>query len=539
MNAPEEHAECGYAIAPSAKQPSSDVDENEKSTIKAAAAALNEVSGAAASNQALHACQNGEPSNQNTTKRKHEDLLESDSDIEDVTDQYVKKKRPTSPEIIEVEDVSSDEETCNAKQSASRTKAEQSSPYTRAENDNQEHHGDCDDGSDRESFSSDSDIEDVTEFMLAKKKEQFLRDMDGAIDLGDCDSNSEDDTNNAKKNPKKRRSTGRSRKRKVTDSPIEVLLDDKDIPSCPGQKCTSDDEEETTRNSDSKTPAHENDVDHSIKQRIVKLLNTGFHCGSNENEAKNAMKLARRLMERYNLDQSVLLRERGDGSLNDFSTTNDDKDGSTLGGGIVTVRIYNRKKARALSSLPRWMDFLVQPICANFHVDAFKSLSRETAYRAGECSISFYGIRTNSQLAAYAFKISSERISFMTANYNPSEVFGIKSDTKNSRLSYALGIVIGLDRSVTEELHKEEKRRKAKLNKARRAAQSDNDAFNEDSDDDHESAAHDGDDAEHPIDLTLKRLETENAAQIALIDHQKRVAEDILKVSVLMSHECL
>ena len=497
-----------------------------------------------APNEKHDASQNDEIPNHNAAKRKAESL-DSDSEIEDVTDQYVKKKRPASPEIIEVEDVSSDEESCNTDQSAS---------YYANTKQSCAHDTDNDDSSDGgSSVSADSDIEDVTEFMLAKKKEQFLQDIDGAIELGDSDSG--DDANNTNKINKKRRSSGRPRKRKkATESPILVELDEKDVPLCPGQKSTAEDEEETDTDPGNDAPAQANDVDHSIKQRIVKLLNTGFHAESNENEAKNAMKLARRyapfkasklvafsihlthriafrrLMERYNLDQSVLLRERGDGSLNDFSTTNDDKEGSTLGGGIVTVNICNRKKAKVLSSLPRWIDFLVQPICANFHVDAFKSISKTTVYRAGECKISFYGIRTNAQLAAYAFKISCEKISFMATNYDPPEVFGRQSDTKNARLSYALGIVIGLDRDVTEELRKEAKRRKAKLNKARRAAKSDKDASNEDSDAE-DSMADDGDDAEHPIDLTLEQLETENAAQVALVDHQKKIAKEVLKVS--------
>ncbi len=84
------------------------------------------------------------------------------------------------------------------------------------------------------------------------------------------------------------------------------------MPICPGVLVGQD-----TDNDDS----HDNESNRSIKQRIIKLLNTGFHGKSNEHEARNAMKLARRLMERYNSDQAVLLQERGDGSLNDFSPT--------------------------------------------------------------------------------------------------------------------------------------------------------------------------------------------------------------------------
>ena len=453
------------------------------------------------------------------SKQKHVEL-QSDSEVEDVTDQYVKRKRAASPEIIEVEDVSSDEEDNNVQSSRAEPtlfEAAHDKNQTNSHNaaKNQTNQDDDESDSDEESYSSfDSSVEDVTEMMLAKKKEQFLKEIDGAIELGSGSEEEDSSVRMTSSRPRKRR--------RILQSPIEVLLDTKDVPSCPGQKCLVDDKDDTK--SDMEESKQPDNVDHTIKQRIVKLLNTGFHSESNENEAKNAMKLARRLMDRYNLDQSVLLRERGDGSLNDFSTTND----ADLGGAIINVSIQHRKKGKALKNIPRWLDFLVQPICANFHIDAFKTLTRATKYKEGECTISFYGMRTNAQLAAYAYKIASERISLMAANFIPAEMANKKSNLKNARLSYALGIVIGLDRSVTQELRREEERRKSRLNKARKATKGD---ACDDSSDDGSNSTLDGDDAENPIDLTLDQLEDENAAQLALVDHQKKIAETILKVS--------
>ena len=457
--------------------------------------------------------------NQHVTKRKVNDSESSDSEIEDVTDQYAKKRRPLSPEIIEVEDVSSEEEPDSGSQDINKQVHSDAVKNGRGDNDEDENHSN--DGSDGGlcDLSSESDIEDVTDFMLAQKKEQYLKDM---IDIGE--SEDDDTMNPTTKRKTKRRSSTQPQKRKIVlHSPIEVLIDEKDIPSCPGQKC-SDDDEKDTMDSTSKDSPHGNDVDHTIKQRIVKLLNTGFHTQSNENEAKNAMKLARRLMERHNLDQAVLLRERGDGSLNHFSTTNDDKDGtSALNGGIVKVNICYRRMGKPLSSMPSWIDFLVHPICANFRVDAFKYIKKANAYREGECSVSFYGIKMNAQLAAYAFKIASEKISLMAANYEPFT----PGETRKARLSYALGVVIGIDDYVKEELKKEEKRRKTKLRKARQADKS---GECNDSSDAEVEASDDGLDLNNPIDLTLEQLESEDAAQLALIDHQRKLAEEILKV---------
>ncbi|KAL3779519.1 hypothetical protein HJC23_011155 [Cyclotella cryptica] len=446
------------------------------------------------------------------TKRKQNNLRldvlhgisqDIDSEIEDVTDQYVEKKqiRPSPPEIIEVEDVSSDEESCSGLKM-------RSSDAGRVDKAHKEHGQEKDDTEDGRSSDgndvSESDIEDVTEFMLEKRKEELLEVMSRAIDVVDLDDEYAVDHG----------------------GPFEVLIGEEDIPTCPGKNCTTGREDESKYSGDENSPG-ENNVDQTIKQRIIELLNTGFHPKFKqkfeEMEAENAMKLARRLMERYNLDQSVFLQERGDKSLNDFSTTNDESNcPSALRGGIVNVSIRNRKKGTALTSLSPWMEFLVHPICSNFHVDAFKSISRATKYKEGECTISFYGIKTNAQLAAYAYKISIQRISVKTRA------------VKKPRLRDALRIANWLDFKVKAGLRKEEERRKSKLNKARRAAKS-----YEDSDDNEESSAEDESDSNKSIHLTLEQLERENTVQLALIDHRKRIAEDILKyVEVRAGRKC-
>jgi len=322
-----------------------------------------------------------------------------------------------------------------------------------------------------------SSLEDVTAIMLEKRAAQAQTMRDNAEEINDDDSDQDEQVaamGKKRKRQHRSQSTAKRRKRKmVTESPIEVVLEDKDIPICPGAKVTQDDNK-----GDSSTNVKDKEqVDRSIKKRIIKLLNTGFHNNSNENEAKNAMKLARRLMERHNLDQALLLNERGDGSLNDCSTTANDDDG--LQGGIVTTNIQNRKNGKPLSSLSRWQDFLVGCTCLNFNVEAFKSVSRGTPSRKGECSVTFYGIRVNAQLAAHAFKIASERISLMAATYEPSTKVSILTaasqkakETKAARLSYALGIVNGLEQDVKEGQRQEEENRKKKLRRAQQRAKS-------------------------------------------------------------------
>ena len=499
----------------------------------------------------------------------------SDSEVEDVTPK--KKKRSSSPEIIDISSGDDDNEdksdTCFwefDKQGHMRRNADHEMMQKNSKSNNNadarlggsakwsgEDQSDTSSDVDQEcsdeeviSISSDSDdsssdVEDVTDMCMAKLKEEKQQQMEKAEEIDDSDSGDKKVASGKKKKkaarPSKQQPTAKRRKKKPLESPIQVLLDDKDLPICPGAKSVEDN-------------AENNQVDHSIKQRIVKLLNTGFHDESNEHEARNAMKLARRLCERYNLDQAVLLQERGDGSLNSFSTSNESE--GSLQGGIVTAKIRNRKTNKPPSALPRWHDYLVNPICLNFHVEAFKTVARSTALKLGECSVTFYGIRTNAQLAAYAFKVASERISLMSASYNPPRT-SIQSrakqtaETKNARLSYALGIVNGLKKDVEKGLQEEEDRRNAKLRQAQKASKS-GEAYHEDSAsegevddksyDDHNNTGSmklaEDEVVNHPgitnsnATCHLEKLERENSAQLALVDHQKKIASDVLKVCV-------
>lgn len=472
------------------------------------------------------------------------DDSDDESDIEDVTDAHVSKKTTAaSPEIIDLQDVSSDDENDIGTESCfweydefgemkrSAASKQDTSTYS---------HGSAGDASvasvDCGSDSS-SDVEDVTDIMLAKRKEEREKMMQDAEEVDDSDSSSDEGGGGKKKRKEARPMSAKRKRPKVTSSPIEVAMDEKDMPMCPGAKASQESSEGDSGESNPKS----DEVDHSIKQRIVKLLNTGFHGESNEHEARNAMKLARRLMERYNLEEAMLLQERGDGSLNDFSTANGD-DGSALRGGIVTVKIRHRKNSKALSSLPRWLDFLVQPVCLNFHVEAFKTVARSTARRVGTCSVTFYGIRTNAELAAYSFKVACERISLMAASYEPPRAGMLPptkqvAETRSARLSYALGIVNGLRRDIEDGLRREEERRKADLRRAQRAAKDEGDQSDScpRSRDDHGNTCTGGKNASISDDGATERLgnlERENTAHLALIDHHKKIATDVLKVGL-------
>jgi len=343
------------------------------------------------------------------------------------------------------------------------------------------------------------------------------------------------------------------------EPPLEVIMKPHDIPSAPGKPDhQSEANGEMEENSLLVDGAGKKKAEDDVKHRIIKLLNTGFHDQSNEQEAKNAMKLAQRLMRKHNLSQALLLKEREKKN----SKTSDDEE--TLKGGFVRLKIINRK-TRKPPPFSRWFDDLMAAIALNFGVKVYSST------QAGvECGIVFYGIYSGSQLAGYAFKISAERVSQMMAEYQPKKDWRNIS-TKSARLSYAIGICFGIYEDVEKNLKIEKEKLKRKLERARLAGTRGEayvESDDEDLDDDKEgpgislvkeenkssddvlsnnigsnqikpdpqpvSFNEPKPDKTHSIsgiDLQnrLEELENEEQAALVLVDHSKKIAEDLLK----------
>ena len=385
-------------------------------------------------------------------------------------------------------------------------------------------------------------------------------------DNKNCDDEAEDipDACTSKRPSKKRKRNPKP----PPESPLEVIMEEKDIPSAPG----GHDEQEGEKDNEASSKddleevsllvnngAGKKKADRVVKDRIIKLLNTGFHDQSNEHEAKNAMKLAQRLMRKHNLSQALLLKERE--AKNDQNENGGGDE--VLKGGMVRVHIRNRKTGKP-SLYARWISQLTHPVCDNFDVKSYNQTRR--GFR---CDIVFYGIYSNAQLAGYAFKVAAERIAQMSAEYKPKTTSrGIS--TKSSRLSYALGIVEGISEDVKKNLQMEKEKSKRKLERARLAG-SKGEAYEESDDEeeeyiDHEAAGYsfpknaddgngnkmDGNEKLPPdtcssnlnggeedskprpisgvhLQSRVKELEEEQQAALVLVNHNEKIAEEVLK----------
>jgi len=221
-----------------------------------------------------------------------------------------------------------------------------------------------------------------------------------------------------------------------------AVMDERHVPLSPGSPAANADNISNDFEAES---CLLNTSDQLVKDRIIKLLNAGFHSSSNSNEAKIAMLLARKLMNKHNISQALLLKERQD--QNQTSKA----EGDILVGRIVDVHIKYRKSGKP-SLFAQWICDLLSPINQNFSVKSFHEVSQ-----GEQCTVSFYGIYTNAQLAAYAFCVATQRISQMAAVFSPETATKARNiSTRTCRLSYARGIVRGIANEVDRSMKNQE-----------------------------------------------------------------------------------
>ena len=227
---------------------------------------------------------------------------------------------------------------------------------------------------------------------------------------------------------------------KVQPATIEAVPDDASMPDAPEVQPTGS-ETDTSGASD------------NTKARIAKLLKTAYSEG-NEHEQQQALKLAKRLLEKYNLTQADI-----EGKFTDES----------LPGGTAEVTLRTISKGVPTNEPPkqfeRWWDLMAGTVALNFAVKCY--ITR----RKGK--IVFYGILKNCQTAAFAYSLAFNFTHVNQRNYMvPEGEYEMKrlrgqtqaskgAYTTNARRNYTLGVVNGLSQKVNETL-REEKAAKAK-----------------------------------------------------------------------------
>lgn len=227
----------------------------------------------------------------------------------------------------------------------------------------------------------------------------------------------------------------------------------------------------------------------AVKARITNMLKRGLHENTPEAEAQTAMKLAERLLRKFNLDQVQLLAE-SDAQV---------QASAALAGGTAVVEIVNPKTGKGVNIL-RWMEEAAVAASENFNCRFFLTRWQDTA----TTHFTFYGVASGAQMAAVAFASALNRIVAMAAKHalDPAEFermggalfSGLASKgafTKAARESYSLGLAIGLIEGVRAAKRERAELQKRRLEKARAKVSagqawhvSDDDGGDDDDDDD-------------------------------------------------------
>jgi len=178
-----------------------------------------------------------------------------------------------------------------------------------------------------------------------------------------------------------------------------------------------------------------------IKERIRKMLELGLHPDTPDIEAQQALKNAQRLLTKHNLQQAEVM----EGAL---------KDSSALAGGMRVVELRYKGRIGRLGRIEEWVIDLVHVIADNFDTQYF---TRKYDRQDRPLQVVFYGIKQNADCSGYAFAATFNRITIMSANYNPSKISVDKDNrehavqrtyTRIARNNYKLGIVAGLQKSL-------------------------------------------------------------------------------------------
>ncbi|XP_057874095.2 uncharacterized protein LOC131080023 [Cryptomeria japonica] len=187
--------------------------------------------------------------------------------------------------------------------------------------------------------------------------------------------------------------------------------------------------------------AKEESVVVGVKERIRKMLELGLHPDTPDIEAQQALKNAQRLLTKHNLQQAEVMN----GAL---------KDSEALAGGMRMVELRSKGKIDRIGRIEQWVVELAHVIADNFDTQYF---TRKYTRRDRPLQVIFYGIKQNADCSGFAFAATFNRITIMSANYNPSKTAADKENkelstqssyTRIARHNYKLGIVTGLRDAV-------------------------------------------------------------------------------------------
>ena len=365
---------------------------------------------------------------------------------------------------------------------------------------------DDDDGKDKKATASKEKNEDDDD---EEEENDSLKKDDGSdfddreyIDLISESEDDDDDGNkkataskekNTKGKGKRKQGNKKTNKSKKEFKPTkEARMDPKDMPSMPGTSAeemkdlpsfsSSSSSSTTTATDGPDGPTVSGTKLEKLKAKMAKIFKLGMEA-TISHERNQAMQRVHKLMKKYNIKESMLVQEEG----GDFQNN------KSLQGGMIVVQLCRTQtkedrdnNLHVRTRMETWMTDLAHAMCSLFNVKFFNTKRQPmkqkeghrrllSSQKEGRSDITFYGINTNCQIAAFAYTVAFHTVHKNSQEFTPTAQSMAWMNGKNksanvkaSRNSWRIGFINGLQEQVRAAERKKDEKQRQKVEELKR-----------------------------------------------------------------------
>ena len=298
---------------------------------------------------------------------------------------------------------------------------------------------------------------------------------------------------NTKGKGKRKQGNKKTNKSKKEFKPTkEARMDPKDMPSMPGTSAEEmKDLPSSSSSSSSSTSTATDGPDgptvsgtklEKLKAKMAKIFKLGMEA-TISHERNQAMQRVHKLMKKYNIKESMLVQEEG----GDFQNN------KSLQGGMIVVQLCRTQtkedrdnNLHVRTRMETWMTDLAHAMCSLFNVKFFNTKRQPmkqkeghrrllSSQKEGRSDITFYGINTNCQIAAFAYTVAFHTVHKNSQEFTPTAQSMAWMNGKNksanvkaSRNSWRIGFINGLQEQVRAAERKKDEKQRQKVEELKR-----------------------------------------------------------------------
>ena len=298
---------------------------------------------------------------------------------------------------------------------------------------------------------------------------------------------------NTKGKGKRKQGNKKTNKSKKEFKPTkEARMDPKDMPSMPGTSAeemkdlpsssSSSSSSTTTATDGPDGPTVSGTKLEKLKAKMAKIFKLGMEA-TISHERNQAMQRVHKLMKKYNIKESMLVQEEG----GDFQNN------KSLQGGMIVVQLCRTQtkedrdnNLHVRTRMETWMTDLAHAMCSLFNVKFFNTKRQpmkqkeghrrlRSSQKEGRSDITFYGINTNCQIAAFAYTVAFHTVHKNSQEFTPTAQSMAWMNGKNksanvkaSRNSWRIGFINGLQEQVRAAERKKDEKQRQKVEELKR-----------------------------------------------------------------------